>query len=91
MRQIPDVLSRLLHPSNSQYSEPIEDEISTLEFSSTVSEQQMKEKGVPGISSLDNSMDTINVLTLSQTASHTPLEDSLNDDFNAYDWIIEAI
>lgn len=43
-----------------------------------------------GTSSLDNSIETVNVLIRSHTGSHTPVDDSLDNDFIANNWIIEA-
>lgn len=89
VHQLPDSLSRLINPSDTQKYESIEDEIFTFE-SSSAGLKQLKEKGEPGTSLLDNSFETMNVLSRSQTASQTTVDDNLESSFDINDWITEA-
>lgn len=55
MRQVPNDISILLHPSDTEYCETLGDEVLTVESSPTASEQRLKEKEVIGSAISDNS------------------------------------
>lgn len=50
---MPDALSKLLHPLDTEDSVPIDDAILKFEFSPAASEQRLKEKKMLGISFLE--------------------------------------
>lgn len=76
-------MSRLLHPSHIRECERNNDEVPPFASSPTTSEQQLKKKGVLDTSFPDNFFETINVLTLSHTASYIIVDGNLDDDFIA--------
>lgn len=65
-----------------KYSEPLNDWISTFESRPDSSEQRLKVKRVWSSSFSDKYFDIINLLARSYRASHIPVDDSLDDDFN---------
>lgn len=59
LRLLFDVLSRLLHPSDSRNYEPIDDKIPTSEYSLVALKKRPKEKDVLSTSFIDNDFETV--------------------------------
>lgn len=88
--QVPNNLSRLLHPLDTCDCKSIDKEVSTFDSSFFTSDDQLKTKRVLDFSLLGNSFETFYVLIRSHTTSQTPVDDNLNNGFNANDWMIAA-
>lgn len=90
VHQEPDALTQLPHPSDTQEYDPIDDDVRTFASSATALRQWLKEKRVLGTSFLHVSIETTTVLKWSHTTSHTLVDDYLDDDFFANNWIMQA-
>lgn len=61
----------------------------TFEASPATSEQQLTDQGALRTLYLDNSFESVNLLIRSHTASRTPIDDNLGDDYNTNDSTIK--
>lgn len=89
VHEAPDTLWRELQSSDTQDCEPIEDEIPMFQSTVAALKQRLMGKGALGISFFAKYFETIHMRTLPHAASHTPVDDTLDHDFNANDWIVE--
>lgn len=69
--------------------EPIDDDICSVDFHSAALEQRVKKEEVLGNYFSDNSFETISVLTRSQIARTSPVDDNMDSHFIENDWLFK--
>lgn len=85
LHQVRDAVSKLLHPSDTSNCEPAYDEIPTFQSSLAALKQRLKEKRMLGASFVDIAFEAAIVLTQFYIGSHTPVDENLDNGFNAND------
>lgn len=80
-----EAFPELLYPSDTQESEPFHEKMRKFETSTGTLEQRLKEKVTMCLF-----LESFYVFTRFHTASRTPTNDNLGDDFDTFDLIIEA-